>query len=191
MSYILINQLWSGFNSGAACLWNPVINAVIDYDAFLSGKKREAIYAGEIQYLWKLVRLPSEVIPFVLMDFAGFDGTRDSQNCKADPDDPTGGYFHGCQNWRVTFLLYLFCWYIPAIFESLELILLVKFPLRERRQYANIVNGMEQHKNAVAEGRVDEPMMCPLYGHYVYPPANICDAPKDRVNFTSWVRVKE
>lgn len=65
IEFFIYNQFLSGLSSGSNALVSPIINEVIDYDSFLSGKKREAMFKAEVQYMWKLVRLPSEVLPFV------------------------------------------------------------------------------------------------------------------------------
>lgn len=89
---------------------------------------------------------PSYLLGSLLQSLGGslFGMSEDDVNSALRTDawmaDSEIGCLKGCQNWRVVLMLYLFCWFIPAIFETLELIYVVHFPLREKRQYANIAN---------------------------------------------------
>lgn len=56
---------------------NAIVNEVLDYDWFLCGKNREAMFTGMVQCFWKLMRLPSEVIPFVLLAYLGYDPNKE------------------------------------------------------------------------------------------------------------------
>ncbi len=93
LGLIVLVQFISGLSFGSNALGAPIFNEVIDYDTFLSGKKREAMFQGEVQYMWKLVRLPSEVLPFVMMAIYGYTvkSGPELRNCEQDPDDPTIG----------------------------------------------------------------------------------------------------
>ena len=93
------------------------------------------MFAGEIQCLWKLVRLPSEVIPFVILDYIAYNPNKVAVDCHDDVESTIWRLpaFKGCQNQSVVLLLYLITWFIPAFFETIELFYLVKFPLRETR----------------------------------------------------------
>ncbi len=101
------------------------------------------------------------------------------------------GLLRGCQNWRVILILYLFCWFIPAFFETLELIYVVHFPLREKRQWGLIANHIKQFTDMSTGAMDPEPLMDPLYGHMVSTPAQITDAPNNKSALEKWVQRKE
>ena len=39
----------------------------------LSGMRREGMFIAVLAMMWKLLRTPGEILPFVLMDYFGYD----------------------------------------------------------------------------------------------------------------------
>ena len=82
------------------------------------------------------MRLPGEVFPFVIMDYFGYDGSKSSTKCDEDGRD---GH---CQNWKITWTLIIFTFYIPFICEMSEKVLMSKFKLRDFMQSKLIQEGI-------------------------------------------------
>ena len=131
--YQFIAGLTTGYYPHAFVLQSDTYN----YDQFCTGLKREAVYTAAISALWKLLRLPGEVFPFVIMDYLGYDSDKSTKNCDANGRD---GH---CQNLGITILLYVCMFYIPFYCEAHEKVLMLKFKLREFVQNKLIMEGIQ------------------------------------------------
>ena len=75
-----------------------------------------------------------------------------------------------CQSYEISVLLIVCTWVIPFIFETIELILLLPFPMKRLSMMKKTLEGIQNHTQ-------DLPARCPIYGHYILPPPMVIDAP--------------
>lgn len=82
-----------GLAYGGNFLVNSLMADIVDYDEFLSGgDRREASYLMAIEFIPKLMSIPGEVLPLMLLSFLGYvrpfenDGVDPEYKCKTDTD---------------------------------------------------------------------------------------------------------
>lgn len=177
-----------GLNNGALPLAQSMVTSVMEYDTLCSGNKREGMFTALVNMIWKLCRMPCEVYPFVALAYLNYDPAKPSKNCGEEeysltrdfiPRDTPDNKGH-CQTYEISVLLIVCTWWIPMVFETIELVLLLPFPMKQLSMTKKTLEGIAAHSK-------DLPARCPIYGHYILPPPLVIDAPADRSLLTTWV----
>jgi len=130
--------LWGAVYGGSFFL-KSIMSDVVDYDEFLSGKRREGLYMMTLEFLPKFLEVPAEALPFLLMAYLGYrrpneDGT--------DPGQPIA----------VSWLLRLCFSVVPAAFIGAAAVVLCRFPGEARCGRAHqqlIVAIHEKHRKGL------------------------------------------
>ncbi|CAD7961518.1 unnamed protein product [Amoebophrya sp. A25] len=165
-SLMFESVIWAFFQS-SVCLFNSLVNETIEYDEFLSGRRREGQYTMMKEFIPKFLELPAQFIPFVLMQEFKYDPTLNKDadgnvvNC---PNDE-------CQPKRVLMVLLWCMSYIPGVFYLGAGFALLWFPLRDEVQHEKVRAAMIDHSKGLAA--VD-----PVYGHVCEAPATMMENPE-------------
>ncbi len=169
--------LW-GFAYAAFGMMYDIMTEIIDYDVFLTGIKREAQYIYVKEFIPKFMEIPCTAIPFMVMQWFGYDPSRESTNC-GDGDIFMSGY---CQPKGVIWTLHLSVTVIPALFSFIMLLLVIHSKQREESQHEYISAGILEHAqgNAVVD---------PLFGHFVPPAPMVMDAP-DNLDYVKGIIIE-
>merc|ERR1712232_396030 len=73
MTYVALPCLFIwGFALGGGFVLQSLVADCVDYDEFLSGQRREAMYMMSVDFLTKFMEIPGEVLPLLLMASYGY-----------------------------------------------------------------------------------------------------------------------
>jgi GPH family glycoside/pentoside/hexuronide:cation symporter len=138
--------VWGGASLGVRIFLGPAIQAdVIDYDAFYTGRRREAQYGALWAIMVKFVVIPGAAIPLGILATVGYVPNIE-------------------QSETVNFTIRAIYGLAPFTFGTLALLVFLFFPINEENHRA-ILEGIEKHKRG-------EPAKDPLTGKFVPPPAD-------------------
>jgi hypothetical protein len=115
---VTASALWGMVYAGNFFL-RSIMSDVIDYDQFLSGKRREAQYMMTLTFLPKFLEVPAEALPFLLMAYLGYKRPEDDGVL---PVQPAG----------VVWLVRLCVSVVPAAFIIAGALVLRYFPAHAR-----------------------------------------------------------
>ncbi len=136
--------VYAGLAFGPAIFLGPSIQAdVIDYDAFYTGRRREAQYGSLWAFITKFTVIPSAGIPLAIMANMGY---------VPNVEQPE----------TIRFAISAIYGLAPALFGVLSLLVFLLFPINERT-HAAVLEGIEAHKRG-------ETVTDPLTGYPVPPP---------------------
>lgn len=152
--------IWGASYAGIFFL-QSIMADIVDYDEFLTGKRRESQYMMIIDFLPKFVEVLSEAVPFLLL--AHFRYERPSTEPDVpDPEQPLA----------VVWTLRLCFSLVPAVFLLAGLVCLLSYPKEARTEEAHdklIVAITERHRKGLA---AEDPWFS---GRMLQPPPNACD----------------
>lgn len=92
---------------------------VIDYDEFLTGKRRESQYMMTVSFLPKFLEVPAEALPFLLLAYFGYKRPSEEDAAPLQPD-------------AVVWLLRLCFSIVPALFILAGAMVLWRYPKEAR-----------------------------------------------------------
>ncbi|CAD7969259.1 unnamed protein product [Amoebophrya sp. A120] len=167
MSSLGMQAVFMGLAQGSHFLFDSMLNDVVDYDEFLSGKRREAQYMMCKSFIPKFLELPAQFVPFVLMQNFGYDPNLNKTPDGLVQDCPNGE----CQPKGVLIVMRASASYVPFLFYIIAVYYLLWFPLREQDQSEYIKDASVEHSKGLAA--VD-----PLYGHVCEAPASMIEQPQ-------------
>jgi len=120
----VLAALWGGVFSGFIFI-RSILSDVVDYDEFLTGRRRESQYFMTLEFIPKFFQVPAESIPLLLMAAFGFVRSSDEEE---SPEQP-----------RAVVLLLSFCFSIvPAVFILFGAVALCWYPKAARSEQAHV-----------------------------------------------------
>jgi len=150
---IVLGVTWGVVYAGHWLL-KDIMSSVIDYDEFLTGCRREGQYYMILELIPKIMEVPTEALPFLLMSYFGYSVTASDDgevDCSLlDFDNATEDLRVERQPLGVVWTIRLSFAAVPGIFGLLSGLVLLKFPLRTEAQHEAIFEGIEKHKNGEA-----------------------------------------
>lgn len=144
-------------------LIKDIVSGVVDYDEFLTGQRREGQYYMILELIPKIMEVPFEAVPFLLMAYFGYSAVSEDLDTACDDlllnvtgepalveRQPLG------VEWtiRCSFAL------VPGVFGLLSALVLLGYPLRTSAQHEGILDGIAKHQRG-------EPAVDPITGRVV------------------------
>lgn len=127
MLAMVLTATW-GFCYAGHWLMRDIASDVFDYGELLNGERREGHFAMTLELIPKLIEVPADALPMILMGYFQYDPALDRQSDGV--------------RWTLRMSLSV----VPGLAGLFGALVLLRFPLRTKEQHAAIIRGIAAHK---------------------------------------------